>query len=151
MARRPSFKKIDLETFTRQWRSGMSAESAAIHWKVSVSTIRHFVRYHEISRPPQYYKAGSGLPTVDPTRDEITERCKEIQAAWTEEEELSRRVEKPAEICLASFSWRGDGFCETELPPVELPVSSETCTRLNKAMYESGMVERFDFGRSRPA
>jgi hypothetical protein len=30
-------------------------------------------------------------------------------------------------------------------------VSSETCTKLNKAMYESGMVERFDLRRSRPA
>ena len=150
MARRPSFEKIDLATFIRQWRSGMSAESAAIHWKVSVSTIRQFVHHHKISRPPQYYKTGS-LPTVDPTRDEIKERCREIQSAWTEDEELSRRVVKPVEICLASFGWRGDGFRETELPPVELPVSSGACAKLNRCMYESGAIERLDLRRSRPA
>lgn len=151
MARRPSFKKINLQTFIRQWRAGMSAESAAVHWKVSVSTIRHFARHHKISRPKNYYKAGSGPPAIDPTPDEIGKRCEQIQKTWTEEEEMSRRVMKPVETCLASFGWRGDGFCETELPPVELPVSSETCSKLNKAMYESGVIERFDLRSSRPA
>ena len=151
MARRPSFERIDLSVFAKQWQEGMTAESAAIHWHVSVTTIRKFVQHHSLVRPAQYCRPGRGYEPVDPTPDEIDERCEQIQKAWTEEEEMSRRVMKPVETCLASFGWRGDGFRETELPPVELPVSSETCTKLNKAMYESGMVEKFDLRRSRPA
>ena len=30
-------------------------------------------------------------PRYQPTRDEITEACREIQSAWSEQEELGRR------------------------------------------------------------
>ncbi len=37
-------------------------------------------------------------PRYQPTRDEITEACREIQSAWSEQEELSRRGLKPESL-----------------------------------------------------
>ena len=85
-----------------------------------------------------------------PTPEEISEVCEAIRAGWTCEEEIARRAagDKPVEYCLTAFGWNGVDFNGSNLPPVEAPVAAETCYRLNKMIYRSGLVEKIDIRRT---
>jgi hypothetical protein len=94
---------IDVQTLRIQWNSHSSMAAICTFWDISKDQL---IRLRDVlPLPKRHDRALRFKPKrsaqVDPSEDEIWNRLVfKIQATWTAEQELARRVSKPQEFRL---------------------------------------------------
>ena len=89
---------IDFKTLRVQWDSHSSMAAICTHWTISRDQL---IRLRDVLPLPKRHDRSLRFKPkrseqCDPTEDEIWNRLVfKIQATWTEEQELARRVTKP--------------------------------------------------------
>lgn len=94
---------IDFRTLRIQWNSHSSMAAICTHWTISRDQL---IRLRDVLPLPKRHDRSLRFKPKrsdrsDPTEDEIWNQLVfKIQATWTEEQELARRVTKPQQFSL---------------------------------------------------
>ena len=89
MPRKP--KEVDRDAFTAAWKDkSLKRKEISEMFSIPLSTMVDVANRFKL--PPRHDHRGANNRTIDPTPEQIKERCLEIQAGWSEERFTSARM-----------------------------------------------------------